>query len=180
MSREDGANSNFEPGSTGQDPFRRKILDDRNAADEVQSFTSQKLDLLNAIGADPRLTHADFHVAFWLIQHVNSNTGQCNPSQKLIAEYAHMEERSVRGCIRRLCESGWLQKCRKGRGSNHYRFDERNVSAMLDRLTSIRDRLNLERSYRLVDAGQEALHRHEDAAHNRNEDAAKHLSGTPE
>lgn len=136
--------------------FDRRRSEKRLAEENIKSFTSEKLDLLEAMHIDPRLSSTDFKVAFCLVQHVNSKTGQCNPSQRLIQEYCSLKERTVRNSITRLRDAKWLHVYRPGRGSNRYRFDDANVSAMLDRRTSIRDQLNLERSYRHQDAAQEA------------------------
>jgi hypothetical protein len=168
------------PAGASHSLFQRARDERRKAGEAAKSFTSDKLDILDAMALDPRLTPTDFRVAYWLIQHVNAETGQCNPSQRLIAQYCNLKERTVRAAIGHLCNAGWLRKSRSGRGSNQYRFSDSNVSAMLDRRTLIRDHLQLERAYRQADAGPVALDRHEDAAHDRQRDAAKHLRRTPE
>ena len=41
---------------------------------ENRTFTSWKLDLLDAMSMDPRVTASEFRVAYRLMQHANSET----------------------------------------------------------------------------------------------------------
>jgi Helix-turn-helix domain len=173
-------NSRKSERSTNRDVFQRQKEEIRKAKDDEKSFTSDKFDWLDAIMLDPRLKPIDFKVAYCIAQHLNAVSGLCNPSQRLIAELCDLKERTVRNSVARLVRAKWLVVHRPGRGSNHYRLDGTNVSPMLDRRTLVRESLGLERSYRHVDAGQEALDRHQHAARNRHGDAAKHLIRTPD
>lgn len=131
--------------------------------DRLRSFTSWKLDLLDAMSVDPRLTASDFRVAFRLMQHVNAETGACFPSQEVLSDEAVMKERGARQCIANLKRHGWIAiKARSsgGRGkSNFYQFMRDHVNAMLDRIGELQD-ARKEKRQRSVLA---VLHRHEDA-----------------
>lgn len=103
-----------------------------------QSFTSWKFDLLDAISMDPRVTSTEFRVAFRLAQHANVATRSIFPSQERIASQIGMKERAVRAAIGGLVAKGWLTKARHNRRlPNTYRFDTRNVNAILDRQISL-------------------------------------------
>lgn len=130
-----------------------------------RTFTSWKLDILNAMSIDPRITASDFRVAFRLMQHVNAKTGACFPSQDSLSEEAVMKERSVRQCIANLRRHGWIDVTARssgGRGkSNLYRFLQKHVNAMLDRMCELQEARRERRTagaltidYRHVDAGE--------------------------
>lgn len=161
------------------DPFYEQIDRRKRANDNRRSFSSYKFDLLDALAIDPRLTHSDFHVAYWLAQHINEQTMQCYPSQKLLGEYCHLKEESVRKCIKNLVNAGWLVKKRMGRGTNRYQFVNRNISPMLDQRTMIREGLRLEKFYRDTDPGREIDDRDNNAGDDRDTDPDEHLNGSP-
>ena len=101
---------------------------------ENRTFTSWKLDLLDAMSMDPRVTGSEFRVAFRLLQHANSETLAIFPSQDRIASQTGMKERTVRACVAGIVKKGWLHKSRSNRRvSNSYRFDTKHVNAILDR-----------------------------------------------
>jgi hypothetical protein len=109
-------------------------------AQDTASFTSWKLDLLNAILIDPRVNHSSFRVAFALVQFMNAKTGLMCPAQETLAERACMSVRNVQDCLNELRETRWLNWTRGNRQqSNSYEFNSTNVSYMLDRRTSLDD-----------------------------------------
>ncbi|RZS82064.1 helix-turn-helix protein [Phyllobacterium myrsinacearum] len=140
-------------------------MNEISPADEnaLKKFTSDKLDVLNGMSVDPRITATDFRVAFRLIQHVNAETLACFPSQELLADEAVMKERTVRNSIARLKDAGWIKiraRSANGRGkSNFYAFLTQHVNAMLDRILLLREAREENRKQRLDDAD----HRHVDA-----------------
>lgn len=115
-------------------------------ADDNATFTSQKLDLLDAISMDPRVTAGEFRVAFRLLQHANSETGAIFPSQDRLASQIGMKERTVRACIDGLVRKGWLHKERPNRRvPNFYRFDTTHINQVLDRQAMLNDARREER-----------------------------------
>lgn len=106
----------------------------------ARGFTGHKLDLLDAISMDPRVTASEFRVAFRLMQHANAETGAIFPSQDRLACQIGMRERSVRACIAGLVAKGWLLRCRPNRRvSNLYRFDPKHMNAILDRQITLNE-----------------------------------------
>ena len=114
-----------------------------------QSFTSWKLHLLDAISMDPRVTATEFRVAYRLLQHANAETRAIFPSQERIASQIGAKERAVRAAIAGLVEKRWLTISRPNRRlPNLYRFETRNVNAILDRQISLDDARKQERASR--------------------------------
>lgn len=121
---------------------------------DLATFTSRKLDLINAMLIDPRLKASGFRVAVVVLQFLNSETGQCNPALGTIAELVNLSVRTVENGLVSLRETGWIRWTRGNRQkSNHYQFDMTNVGAMLDRRTSIDD-ARRERQRRRSDTNQ--------------------------
>ncbi len=59
---------------------------------EPKTFTSSKLDLLDAMSMDPRVTDGEFRTAFRLAQHANAETGAIFPSQeRLVFPHIHRD-----------------------------------------------------------------------------------------
>lgn len=105
-----------------------------NTRPEPKTFTSAKLDLLDAMSMDPRVTDGEFRTAYRLAQHANSETGAMFPSQERLADQMGTKARAVRQRIAGLVEKGWLLIWRPNkRAPNSYRFDGRHVNAILDR-----------------------------------------------
>lgn len=112
------------------------------AEDDRKTFTSQKLDLMNALVADIELTMSDRVVALRLLAHADSSTWEIFPSQVRIALEIGLKQRAVKYCIKRLAETGWLVAERTNRRlSNRYRFSFDRVGQITDRLNLIRDEL---------------------------------------
>lgn len=111
-----------------------KTEDKKSAAE----FTSWKLDLLDYIHADPRLKPADKCVAFGIAQHVNMKTRDAYVSAETISDETCIGHRHVQRAIKRLKETGWLER-RKTQDANIYKFDDKNVSAMIDRLLVLKE-----------------------------------------
>lgn len=111
-----------------------------------QSFTKWKLDLLDAMSMDPRLTSTEFRVAYRLLQHANAETRAIFPSQDRIASQIGSKERAVRAAIAGLVAKGWLTVSRRNRRlPNMYRFETGHVNAILDRQISLNEARKEER-----------------------------------
>ena len=114
--------------------MKRHVSDGRSN----QAFATWKFELLDAISMDPRVTSTQFRVAFRLVQHANAETLAIFPSQERIASQIGITERAVRAAVAGLVAKGWLMVCRLNRRlPNSYRFDTRNVNAILDRQISL-------------------------------------------
>ena len=114
-----------------------------------QSFASWKLDLVDAISMDPRVTSTEFRVAYRLLQHANAETMAIFPAQGRIASQIGAKERTVRAAVRGLVAKGWLTVSRFNRRlPNLYRFETRNVNAILDRQSSLDEARKEERASR--------------------------------
>jgi len=109
-----------------------------------QSFTSAKMDWMNCVAYDDRLKHADFKVAFVVMQHVNEKTHECFPSEQTIADKCRLSERHVRRSLKRLCDIGWL-KSRRTRDANRYTVLFNNVNRILDDMIIDREKRKEER-----------------------------------
>jgi hypothetical protein len=86
----------------------------------LATWTSRKMDWLTALAADIRLKPVDKLIGFVILQHVNRSTLKAWPSQETI----HMKSGGVsvpqvKRSIKRLCETGWLERQRRlGKGKD--------------------------------------------------------------
>ncbi|WP_327209666.1 helix-turn-helix domain-containing protein [Rhizobium leguminosarum] len=93
----------------------------------MKKFASWKLDLLDRMSADPRLSATDFRVGYRLLHYMDSATRYCFPRQITIAADLGLTDRTVRNALVSLRACGWLtieeRPLPKGRGkSNFYHF----------------------------------------------------------
>src|SRR5690606_34146187 len=58
-----------------------------------------------------------------LANHHNSDTGQCNPGQQLIASECSLSRKQIQNIIGRLSEKGLLKVDRRGFYSSGYKFN---------------------------------------------------------
>lgn len=87
--------------------------------------TSFKLDMLDALLLNSLIKPADFVVAFAIIQHRNSENGECYPGMDRIADITGFSTRYVQKCVNKLRRVKWLTSRRPNRqNSNRYEFDE--------------------------------------------------------
>ena len=94
----------------------------------------EKWKMLRVISADPNVAPAGVEVALCLLHHLNTKTGQCNPSYSTIAEWTGLNRDTVIKGVQSLEASGLLKVDRKidsgiqaGKGqrlpSNGFEFD---------------------------------------------------------
>ena len=77
--------------------------------------------LKGLIDGDRTLKPVDKVVAWFLLNHYNLTTGQCNPSHKLLAEESGYEIRHVKSATKRLCQKYFRLKRRGHTGrANEY------------------------------------------------------------
>lgn len=105
--------------------------------EERRSFTSKKLDVLDAMSCDPNVTAQDFVVAFRVMQHINARTGQANPSYERIAAQIGVSRDTVMRSINKLSDeryaSKWLNRRRSSRTETYvYSFDTTRMDDVID------------------------------------------------
>jgi Helix-turn-helix domain len=87
-----------------------------------------KVRLIERMGMDGRLSHADFRtLAMLLFSFHNTKTGQCNPGHERLAQASATSKSTARAAIENGEALGYLAatKSRGGRcRSNHYKFNE--------------------------------------------------------
>jgi hypothetical protein len=101
------------------------------------TFTSWKLDILEAANADERIAGDAFKVLFYILQSINQHTGITFPTIKTIAVKTRLNVRQVRRMIKLLKDAGWLivkprWDVRDRVTRNTYRVSARNVNRSLD------------------------------------------------
>ncbi len=116
----------------------------------MKKFASWKLDLLDHMSVDSRLSATDFRVAYRVLHYTDAATGDCFPMQETIIADTGLSERTVRNALTSLSSCGWLRiertgSRKRGRPKNHYRFagfDYRHADAAeLDATTGIPARM---------------------------------------
>lgn len=99
-------------------------LKQRQSNRKTRTFTSNKLDLMNAVMFDQRIdpyTKLVFNALKWF---QNAKTGQCNPSDTLIASLIGFGDRSrVANSRAKLRAYGYIH-WRKSPSSNFYTFND--------------------------------------------------------
>ncbi|PND26789.1 helix-turn-helix domain-containing protein [Sinorhizobium sp. M4_45] len=95
----------------------------------MKGFASWKMNLLDQMSVDTRLSATAFRIAYCLLHYMDSATGDCFPKQETIAADLGVTDRTVRKALVCLRVCGWLEIEErwpaKGRGkSNLYRFQD--------------------------------------------------------
>jgi len=82
-----------------------------------KTFTSWKLDFLDALAVDPEVTDLDFRLSYQLMHYVNGITRTAWPGGPRLAREISADIRSVRRSLKRLTEgpSPWWLRDKKGR-----------------------------------------------------------------
>jgi hypothetical protein len=75
----------------------------------TRSFTSDKLDRINAMNADARINGNAFKVATCIIQHINEKMGYAFPSVETIGIKTRLPQRVVERALTLLRKIGWLR-----------------------------------------------------------------------
>ncbi|WEX87185.1 helix-turn-helix domain-containing protein [Sinorhizobium garamanticum] len=95
----------------------------------MRGFAAWKLDLLDRMSVDRRLSGTDFRVAYRLLSYMDAATGDCFPKQETIATDLGVTDRTIRKALANLRACDWLRveerPLPKGRGkSNLYHFGD--------------------------------------------------------
>ncbi len=127
-------------------------MSDELSEAEVQSFTSWKLDILDAISCDTELQDIDARVAFRLMQHINAKTRDAHPSLERLAAQIGVHRDTVKRSLGRMCDPNggrhWLNRTRTNRTATYF------YSFVTDRLNSVFDG-KLDREEKAREAAQE-------------------------
>ncbi len=73
------------------------------------SYNKNSLDkwlLMRQLMGDPGLTRAALRLAFWLLDHLNGRTGQCNPGRQTLIRETGMDLSSIKRAQRKLVGLG--------------------------------------------------------------------------
>ena len=103
--------------------------------EERRSFTSWKMDVIDALSCDGELKPPiDRLVAIRILQHVNRETKTANVSMVRIAAQLNVSVDTVKRSVARLAKKhNWLDRARLSRLSEYtYRFNDRKISGILD------------------------------------------------
>ena len=95
-----------------------------------KSFTSDKLDWLNAVMSDGLLNPTARNVAYWIAQHINQHTNKTILSDELLADKVNVSQRSIRRSRDELKKRGWIVWNRAL--SNVYELDAAPMTRVLD------------------------------------------------
>jgi hypothetical protein len=110
----------------------------RSQVERKRTFTSEKLDIMNALNVDPRIKRSTFKVSVAILKHINERTGTANPSDETLSDETNLSIRTVIRAREALREYGWLI-WRRTRSSNVYKFKTTNINNSLDLLALRRD-----------------------------------------
>jgi hypothetical protein len=121
--------------------------DDDTDRKALTTFTGTKLDWLNCLAADQRISDNAFRVAFVIAQHLNWRTGQTMLSDETIADEASGSIRAVVRSRTLLRQLSWLI-WRRTQIANVYSLDFRNMNAMRDAMLVAREARQERRKHR--------------------------------
>src|SRR5262249_1691315 len=116
-----------------------KISDDSRQGKRNQSWTSRKMDYIDA--ANLRLAGAPFKVAVCILQHANEGTEKAWPSQESIAFRTGLNIKTVERAIGKLVEIDWIGRYTvwgNGKKHNVYTVLWHNVQSAIDDLAEER------------------------------------------
>jgi hypothetical protein len=128
-------------------PLRGEQSDKAAEREATRSFTSWKLDILDALMSDDRITDGEFRVAFRVMQAVNAETRVAIISDETIKEEVPRTNRwKCNDARKKLSELGWW-KVTSGHGgtASRYEFSIENRNAILDQRVAKKDARDAER-----------------------------------
>lgn len=104
---------------------------------DTASFTSWKLDILDAMSCDKSLLDIDMRVAFRLMQHVNAKTRDAHPSLERLAAQIGVSRDTVMRSLKRMTDPKggclWLSRSRRDRTFPYtYSFVTDRLNQVLD------------------------------------------------
>jgi hypothetical protein len=122
-------------------PLRRRKKVAAASREAVASFTSWKLDMLNALAYDPRVPAWAFRIAFRVMQAVNADTRLAIISDLTLEDEVPSTDRVKCYKVRALLEElGWWTVERgQGGKASRYAFSPANINLILDQQALDRD-----------------------------------------
>ena len=96
-----------------------------------KSFTSDKLDWLNALMSDGKISSTAFRVGFCIAKHINQHTGITFVSDETIGDETNISRRRIIEARNLLKNEGWVI-WKRTRTANVYRLLSDNLNAILD------------------------------------------------
>lgn len=116
---------------------------------DLASFTSWKLDILDAVSTDASVSDAEFRVMFRIMQHLNSTSRLAYPAVDRIACQISKSDDRVSVATGNLVKKGWLTKSREHmRAVTEYTVSDTRMNAVLDDLQQRLDGLKEVREIR--------------------------------
>jgi hypothetical protein len=116
-----------------------------------RTFTSEKMDLINAINADARISGNAYKVAICIINHVNEKAGYAFPSVETVGIKTRLSRSAVERALKLLRKTSWL---RSRKVYDHKTRTQHNRYWVLaDNLNAIADEQAM-----LIDEAREARH----------------------
>ena len=76
----------------------------------ADTFTKDRLALLDGAAADPSLSSSSFRLIFVISSHINRQTGDAWPGLDYLAQKLDTNERTIRRLIDELIAAGYLSK----------------------------------------------------------------------
>jgi hypothetical protein len=113
-----------------------------------------KLDILNAMLSDPEVTDSEFRVAAYVMRCVNQQTGEAYlGDDKIAIAVPRCDRQRVWRVRKALTDKGWWEvDTGYGARASRYRFLNKKVSGIFDRLDFERAKLQAERMQRKAEA----------------------------
>ncbi|TDR93797.1 hypothetical protein [Enterovirga rhinocerotis] len=110
------------------------------SSDELRSFTSWKLDVLNAASADTRLKSGPFRVLYRVVKYMNAVTREAIVSDETLSDDLGVTRSALHDARKQLAELGWwrYRPGRYGRGTIYTILDD-NVNGIENRLLDERE-----------------------------------------
>ena len=122
--------------------------------------------------------------AICVLQHLNAKTREAFVGAETISDKTCIGVREVGRAIRGLKDTDWLE-ARKTSTANIYKFNEKNMNQMLDRLAMQKDARTANRnrkrdlSVRTRESERKGCARTQESEHARTRESDIHLRGTP-
>jgi alkylated DNA nucleotide flippase Atl1 len=119
----------------------RQHQPDKADADKKRSIGSLKLEWIEALGSDKKISHATLRVAIFIALAVSQGSEEAYISIAALVDKSGVAPRHVRAAINKLRREGWLT-WKRTRDANRYtlEFPVRKINEILDRQTILRDR----------------------------------------
>jgi Helix-turn-helix domain len=113
--------------------FKIPVSEKPAESTELKTFTSHKMDLINALVADHTILPSDKLVAICIVQCIGDKTGHGYPSDETIADKTALSVETVKRARKNLRAAGWLTWKRRFRTSSLYWVLAEPMAAVAER-----------------------------------------------